>query len=118
MAGQMDGPLDGRRAAPQPDALDGGIYAEGRLICLRPRRTADGVTLGGTIAEAQDVATAAEVARRCAMHDAAMTAMRLVDTNWSINGTETPGTMGLFYPAWQIEAWTLIRVLLKQAKGA
>ncbi|MBR0681949.1 hypothetical protein GXW74_15750 [Roseomonas eburnea] len=119
MPEQPDNPLDGRgatiRGPVTPAEIDdGGIYAEGALICVRPRRSGNALTLGGAIAEAQNETTAAEIARRCAMHDPAITAMRVIDMHWSRNGRETPETMALFYPAWQVEAWQLIRVLLDQ----
>ena len=50
-------------AAAPPD--DGGIYSEGCAVMVRPKASATGCTLGGTIATAQNAETAAEIARRC-----------------------------------------------------
>lgn len=45
---------------------EGEITAEGCNVVLAPVESASGsVTMGGTIATAQDEATAAEIARRC-----------------------------------------------------
>jgi|GEM_PF-6007995 len=69
-----DNPMDGRGA--RPDDNDGGIYAEGSRVCMRPERTASGVTLGGTLADCATAATAKEIARRCAEFRPLMDALR------------------------------------------
>jgi hypothetical protein len=56
-----DNPMDGRGLA---DELDGGVYADGYRVCMRPKRTASGVTMGWTLAEAENEQVAAEIARR------------------------------------------------------
>lgn len=76
MAEQLDNPLDGRGRPQVEHAEDGGIYAEGRRVCIRPLRSGRGVMMGGTIAEAQDEATAAEIARRCSAFGPVLAALK------------------------------------------
>lgn len=86
MAYPTDNPMDGRGAAPPVDELDGGIYADGCEVRVRSKRTPRGITLGGPIAEAQNEATAAEIARRCAAFEPmlkfAKVGLRQLEREW------------------------------------
>lgn len=44
---------------------DGSLYARGRLVKHHPKRSAAGITLGGTVAEATDEALARAIVLRC-----------------------------------------------------
>lgn len=61
-----------------PDEWDGSIYAEPGdcRVWVRPKRTGDGTTMGGPIAEAQNQETAVEIAHRCQMHDHLVDALK------------------------------------------
>lgn len=89
MGAQMDNPLDGRRApeAPPVDEYDGGIYADGCQVLVRSKRSERGITLGGPIAEAQNAATAAEIARRCAAFEPMLAALKRAE-QFIVNGVD------------------------------
>jgi hypothetical protein len=61
------------------DKNDGGIYANGHRVCVRPKRSeTGGISLGGTIAEAQNEDTATEIARRCEAFPLMIDALRTI----------------------------------------
>lgn len=96
MAYPTDNPMDGRGTGftpvtPAADE-DGGIYAEGCLVCVRPKRIGNGVTLGGSIAEAQNEATAQAIALRCAAFEPMLAALKKVEQLWRCCVFEDGGT--------------------------
>jgi hypothetical protein len=87
-------------AAP-PD--DGGIYAEGCAVMVRPKVSATGCKLGGTIATAQNAETAAEIARRCDAFSDLLAALE-----WVASGGAKEDTS---------EMWEAIDRALTRARG-
>lgn len=76
MAYPTDNPLDGRGA--RPDGYDGGIYACGTTVRVRPKRgPSGGITMGGVVARCDNEEQAAEIARRCAAHGSMLKALRM-----------------------------------------
>jgi hypothetical protein len=66
---------------------------------MRPLRSGHGVTMGGTIAEAQNEATAAEIARRCSAFGPVLAALKEArdviriwhgTTGWEIYDRQSP----------------------------
>jgi hypothetical protein len=58
---------------------DGSLYAQGRYVKHRPKRSATGISLGGTIAMATDEKLAAEIVRRCNAFEPMEAALRTAE---------------------------------------
>ena len=114
MGAQMDNPFDGRRAqdAAPADEYDGGIYAEGCQVLVRSKRTGRGITLGGPIAEAQNAATAVEIARRCAAFEPMLAALK--GALPFMEGAEAASLVGDEGCQWPVE---VVRAAIAQAEG-
>jgi hypothetical protein len=123
MAYPLDNPLDGRGAPKDP--MDGGIYAKGRHVCVRPKRSPNGaITMGGTVATCDNEDQASEIARRCAAFDRMLAALRRVDTSWAEDVPGGPdgdgqvdGAPGAYLTPETMETWRMIRAAIDAAEG-
>ena len=88
------------------DEFDGGIYAEGTRVCVRPRKHERGITLGFILAEARNECQAAEIARRCAAYEPLLTAAK-----------EALAALEKYSPNLVMDAKDALRVAIRQAEA-